>query len=81
MSQWTKRRGAGICRGFMIGLVIALMVWLFFMTNIFDVWFEGIPLSWEAFLNMDFWFYLGVMIFIIALVSLFIRSTINWGGS
>ena len=72
---------AGCARGLMIGLIIALVIWLFYSTGVWTNWFEGIPVGIGAFMVMDFWIYLGIIVFIIGLISLFVRSMINWGGA
>lgn len=81
MAQWGKRRMAGCARGLMIGLIIALVIWIFYSTGVLSGWLDGIPMGVDAFLNLDFWVYVGIFIFVIGMITFFVRSMINWGGA
>jgi len=81
MAQWGKRRMAGLARGLMIGLIIAVVIWVFFTTGVLSGWFENIPIGVGALLELDFWIYVGIIVFLVGMITLFIRSTINWGGA
>lgn len=81
MSQWTKRRAAGLARGIMIGLILAITIWIFYTTGVLTGWLDALPLGVAAFLDLGFWTYVLLIIFIVGMITMFVRSMIAWGGA
>ena len=81
MSQWTKRRGAGIARGILIPVFISVLLLALYVSGILDMWLGSISWGIGMFFQVEFYGFLIAMIIIIGLISLMVRSSINWGGA
>ena len=81
MSNWTKRRAAGVIRNLFIGIMIAVLIIVLYLTGILEIWLSDIDWGVGMFFQEQFYFFLVVMIMLVGLITFCIRSNVNWGGA
>lgn len=81
MAQWTKRRGAGVARNIIIGVMIAVMILVLYITGILEIWIQDIDWGIGMFLQEQFYVFLIVIVIIVGIIMFCIRNAINWGGA
>ena len=81
MSNWTKRRAAGLFRNLFIGIMIAFLIIVLYITGILEIWLTDIQWGAGMFFQEQFYMFLAIMIILVGLITFCIRSSVNWGGA
>ncbi len=65
----------------MIPIFIGVFILALYVTGILQDWLDSIDWGIAMFFQVEFYGFLFMMIIFVGIISLLIRSTINWGGA